>query len=77
MAEIHVATSGPLVKDLVQATLEELDRWSPNAARQAAAIHPTDPERAALSALWDVRAELMDHLQIGLAIALATHGVES
>lgn len=77
MAEIHVATSGPLVKDLVLAVLEEFDVWAGHAPNQAAALWPNDPIRAADSALYDVRCELAEHVQIRLSIALATHGVPS
>lgn len=77
MAPIHKATAGPVVSDLVTAVLEEFDQWADHAARQAASLNPTDVEAAARSALMDMRAELMDHVQIRLSIALATHGISS
>lgn len=75
MTELHVATGGPLVKELVADVLAEFDVWAKHAATQAAAIHPNDIVAAANSALYDVRTEIGEHVQIRLAITLAAHGL--
>jgi hypothetical protein len=62
---------------LVAAVLEEFDVWAEFAPQQAASVNPSSPIDAAGFALADVRADLMDHLQIRLSITLATHGVAS
>lgn len=75
MAEIHVATSSPLVKELVADALDEFDVWARHAPNQAVSVYPDDPLGAVKSALYDVRTEMGEHLQIRLAVTLAAHGI--
>ena len=71
MTEEHVALSTPRVRELVTVVLEEFDRWTKHAAIQAAGLWPDDSEKAAESALYDVRVNLDDHLCIQIGVTLA------
>lgn len=63
--------------ELVAAVLEEFDQWSDHNARQAAAMNPGDPLACAGFALEGQRSDIADHVQIRLAVVLASRGVES
>lgn len=78
MAEMHVATSGPKARELVQVVLEEFDRWAKHAASQAAGIVGGDYEHGVAvgeAALYDVRTLLDDHLVIPIGLTLASWGI--
>lgn len=77
MTALHAATNGPLVKELVSDVLAEFDTWAAHAPNQAAGVYPHDPHGAAVSALYDVRTEISEHLQIRLALTLAAHGINA
>ena len=75
MSEVHEVTSSPRANELVEVVLAEFDRWAQYAPGQAAGVIPNDAEVAARFALADVRAELMDHLVVPIAVTLASWGV--
>lgn len=75
MTELHTATSGALVREIVKDVLAEFDVWRELAPSQAAGLNPTDSAAAAEAALYDVRMNLDDHLCIRLASTLATFGI--
>lgn len=74
MTELHTATSGSLVREIVKDVLAEFDTWAPTAITQAAGIG-RDKAEAAKYALGDVRLNVDDHLCIRLALTLATFGI--
>ncbi len=74
MSELHVATSGALVRELVKDVLAEMDAWSTTAASQGAGIG-RDKLEAAEFAIRDVRTNVDDHLGIRLGVTLATFGI--
>jgi hypothetical protein len=71
---VHAASSGALIRELVADVLAEFDVWAEHAPSQAAAV-AGDAEEAARQALYDVRTEIGDHLNIRLATTLATYGI--
>lgn len=77
MAEIHSATSGTLVRELVQAVRAEAGQWADHAVAQAAGINPTSPTDAARFAIEHLLTDLDDHLGIALSVVLATCGIDA
>jgi hypothetical protein len=75
VAEIHSATSGDLVRELVAAVHDEIGKWQDIACTQAAGIHPNDSLAAAQFAIGDLTADLLDHLGISLSIVLASYSI--
>lgn len=77
MAAEHLATSGALTKALVETVIEQLR--DPNMVRywtnQSATLHPNDPQKACEATLYEVWTDFQDHLQIDLAVTLATFGI--
>lgn len=68
MSQIHVATSTPKAREMVEVVLAEFDRWAKHAPSQV------DDPQSAVAALADVRAELMDHLVIQVGITIESWG---
>lgn len=75
MSAEHAATASPLVKELVADVIEFVREHEGYAVNQAAMIHPADSRKAAETAIYEVWTEAQDHLQIRLAVTLATHGI--
>lgn len=79
MAAEHLATHGALTKALVATVIEELRdethvRYWTN---QSATLHPNDPQKACEATLYEVWTDFLDHLQIPLAVTLATFGIDA
>jgi hypothetical protein len=80
MTELHVATNGPLVKELVNDVIAFIRQNENYWANQAATLYSGDPEtnrKVADAAIYEVWTDIMDHLQVDFATTLATHGVDS
>jgi hypothetical protein len=77
VAEVHVATSGPLAKELVNTVVAAIRKIEPYAVNQAAFLNPSDSRSAAQTAVYEVWTHLLDDLQIDMALTLATFGIGS
>jgi len=68
MSAIHAATASPLVRELVRDVRNEITRWLD-------LKRPNKDDGYYL--VLDIMEELDDHLQIPLAITLATFGIDA
>lgn len=75
MAEIHAATSGDLVRELVEAVRAEAEVWTGDAVSQAGGIYTGSARAAARFAIEHLLSDLDDHLGIRLAVILATYKI--
>lgn len=75
MAEIHVATSGTLVRELVSAVRAEAAKWKDIAVSQAAGIYTESASGAAGYAIEHLLSDLDDHLGIQLSVVLASFNI--
>jgi hypothetical protein len=80
MTELHTATNGPLVKELVEDVVDFIMKNQQYWANQAATLYSGDPEtnrKVADAAIYEAWTDIMDHLQTSIATTLASHGVGS
>ena len=70
-AELMQGSDADAVRELQKACLAEFDRWAKHAPAQAAGVNPSDAEAAAVSALQDVRENLVDYLGHSLMLVVS------
>lgn len=75
MTALHAATNAPKAKEIVEVVLTAIYEIHECAANQAAGICTTK-EEAANAAIYEVVEHLRDHLQIDIAVTLASWEIE-
>ena len=70
-AELMQGPDADAVREITEACLAEFDRWAKHAPTQAAGVNPSDAEAAAVSALQDVRGNLVDYLAHSLMLVVS------
>lgn len=78
MAEIHVATSSPLAKELVEDVLAFIEKNRSYRVNQAATLYGEqgNNHKVANAAIYEVETDIRDSLHVKFAITLASYGVE-
>ena len=74
MADEHIATGNPITEELVKTVVAFIEERRWYTCNQAAGV-ASDKSSAAEFALNELAAEMRDHLQIDLAVALASLGI--
>lgn len=71
MSEIHAATNGAIVLEVVSTVLRFIRQRETYATNQAAMLHPNDPVGAARHAIYEITTSIQDDLQVDVAVVLA------